>query len=60
MAVEGKKEREAWTPRIDSNPLFKNSADYERDLGEEKDIDIEEDEGTEDEDASSSIIKPSR
>jgi|HubBroStandDraft_2_1064218.scaffolds.fasta_scaffold3015496_1 hypothetical protein len=62
MAVEGKKDREAWSPRIDSNPLFKNSADYERELGEENDtdIDIEEDEGTEDEDASNSIIKPAR
>jgi hypothetical protein len=34
MAGKDGKEREPWTPRIDSNPLFINSADYERSLGE--------------------------
>lgn len=27
-------EQEPWTPRIDGLPLFTNSADYERSLGE--------------------------
>jgi hypothetical protein len=34
MAGKDEKAREPWTPRIDSKPLFINSADYERSLGE--------------------------
>ena len=34
MAEEVKKDREPWTPRIESDPLFTNSADFERGLGE--------------------------
>jgi hypothetical protein len=34
MAEKDEKDREPWSPRIDSKPLFINSADYERSLGE--------------------------
>ena len=43
MAEERKKDGEPWTPKLDSNPLFTNSADFERRLGEDEktpDIDI--------------------
>jgi len=30
--AEEKKDREPWIPRLESEPLFTNSADYERDL----------------------------
>lgn len=49
MAEKDEKDREAWTPRIETKPLFLNSAEYERGLGEESsppDIDIP-DEGPE-------------
>jgi hypothetical protein len=29
------KDREPWSPRVESAPLFVNSADYERSLGHE-------------------------
>jgi hypothetical protein len=32
--AEPKKDREPWTPRIEKEPLFTNSADFERGLGE--------------------------
>jgi hypothetical protein len=35
MAEKDEKEREPWAPRIDKMPLFINSADYERSLGED-------------------------
>jgi hypothetical protein len=44
--AEKLKDREPWSPRIDSMPLFINSADYERSLGEDgdpPDIEISED-----------------
>jgi hypothetical protein len=34
MAQKDKKDREPWSPRIESKPLFINSADFERGLGE--------------------------
>jgi hypothetical protein len=34
MAGKDEKDHEPWYPRIDSKPLFINSADYERSLGE--------------------------
>ena len=43
MAGKGENDREPWSPRIDSTPLFINSADYERSLGDgssPQDIDI--------------------
>jgi hypothetical protein len=48
MAEQRKKDGEPWTPKVDSNPLFTNSADYERGLGEDEktpDIDIEDAQG---------------
>ena len=68
MAEKDKKEREPWSPRIDKNPLFINSADFERGLDEASrppDIDVA-DEGTEDDDAEGDpanpnpFIKPTR
>ena len=50
MADKDEKDREPWSPRIDSRPLFINSADYERSLGEGStlpEVDIS-DEGPED------------
>jgi hypothetical protein len=41
--MAGKKDGEPWTPKVESNPLFTNSADFERGLGEDgktPDIDI--------------------
>ena len=35
MAEKDEKDREPWAPRIDKMPLFINSADYERSLGED-------------------------
>jgi hypothetical protein len=49
--AEQRKDGEPWTPKVESNPLFTNSADFERGLGEDAntpDIDII-DEGAEDE-----------
>jgi hypothetical protein len=62
MAERDKKDREAWTPRIERDPLFTNSADFERGLGEASnppDIDVA-DEGAEDteEDISPSAANP--
>jgi hypothetical protein len=34
MEEKPKKDREPWSPRVDGMPLFTNSADYERSLGE--------------------------
>ncbi len=34
MAEKDKKDREPWSPRIESKPLFINSADFERGLAE--------------------------
>jgi hypothetical protein len=36
MAERNEKDREPWSPRIESTPLFINGADYERSLGEER------------------------
>ncbi len=47
MAEKDEKDREPWSPRIDSKPLFINSADYERSLGEgtsPADLDISDEE----------------
>jgi hypothetical protein len=35
LAETQKTDREPWSPRIDRMPLFINSADYERSLGED-------------------------
>jgi hypothetical protein len=35
MAMQGKKDHQPWSPRIESSPLFVNSADYERGLRHE-------------------------
>jgi hypothetical protein len=35
MTEKDEKDREPWVPRIKSSPLFINSADYERSLGED-------------------------
>jgi hypothetical protein len=43
MAEKDELEHEPWSPRIEGKPLFLNSADYERSLGEGSsppDIDI--------------------
>jgi hypothetical protein len=43
MAEKDEKDREAWSPRIETKPLFLNSAEYQRGLGESSsppDIDI--------------------
>jgi hypothetical protein len=66
MAEEVKKDREPWTPRIESDPLFINSADFERGLGEAAklpDLDEESEESEEAEepfsaDAPNPFIKP--
>jgi hypothetical protein len=34
MPEKDEKDREPWTPRLDRQPLFTNSADYERSLAE--------------------------
>jgi hypothetical protein len=47
MAEEVKKDREPWSPRIESDPLFTNSAEFERGLGEAAkppDIDVDNEE----------------
>jgi hypothetical protein len=46
MTEKDEKDREPWAPRIKSLPLFTNSADYERSLGEGSsppDVDILDD-----------------
>ncbi|HEV2701815.1 MAG TPA: hypothetical protein VGV09_09310 [Steroidobacteraceae bacterium] len=65
--AEERKEREPWSPRIEKEPLFVNSADFERGLGQRSDPpDITEDSEEEDEDKKASGIpsdnplKPSR
>ena len=66
MAEERKKDGEPWTPKLDSNPLFTNSADYERGLGEDEktpDIDIEDAEDDAEEitaDPGNPFIRPSK
>jgi hypothetical protein len=56
---EEKKDREPWSPRIEKEPLFTNSADYERGLGGESDPpDITDEEQEEDENETSSPIAP--
>ena len=64
---EERKEREPWTPRIEKEPLFVNSADFERGLGEASDPpDITQEDEEEDEDKKASgipsdtPIKPAR
>jgi hypothetical protein len=47
MAEKDDKDREPWSPRMDRKPLFINSADYERSLGEgssPREVDISDDE----------------
>jgi hypothetical protein len=47
IAEKQEKEREPWSPRIERTPLFINSAEYERGLGEESrapDIEISDEE----------------
>ena len=47
MAGKGENDREPWSPRIESTPLFINSADYERSLGDGRnpqDLDISDEE----------------
>jgi hypothetical protein len=65
--AEPKKDRDPWTPRIEKEPLFINSADFERGLGEASNPPDITDEGEEeDEDkktsgiASDTPIKPAR
>ena len=66
MAERDKKDREPWSPRIERNPLFTNSADFERGLGEGSgppDIDVanEDSEDTAEEispSAANPFIKP--
>jgi hypothetical protein len=59
MAEQRKKDGEPWTPKLDSNPLFINSADFERKLGEdEKTPDLDEEEITPDPD--NPFIRPSK
>jgi hypothetical protein len=66
MAEKVKKDREPWSPRIESDPLFINSADFERGLGEAsklpdiEDEGTEEDEGLEDPATPNPFIKPAR
>jgi hypothetical protein len=53
MAEQRKKDGEPWTPKIESDQLFINSADFERGLGEDEktpDIDIIDDAGEDDAD----------
>jgi len=64
---EKRKEREPWSPRIEKEPLFVNSADFERGLGEASDPpDITEEGDEDDEDKKVSgipadnPIKPTR
>lgn len=64
---EERKEREPWSPKIEKEPLFVNSADFERGLGEASgppDIAEEGEEDDEDKKASGipseTPIKPSR
>lgn len=65
--AEERKEREPWSPKIDKEPLFVNSADFERGLGEASGppgIDEQGEEEDEDKKASGipseNPIKPSR
>ncbi|HTB68622.1 MAG TPA: hypothetical protein VK727_20550 [Steroidobacteraceae bacterium] len=64
MAEKVKKDREPWSPRIESDPLFINSADFERGLGEAsklpdiEDEGVEEDEELEDPATPNPFIKP--
>ena len=66
MAEKGKKDREPWSPHIETEPLFINSADFERGLGESSsrlDSDIADEEvedGDEHDDPATSnpFIKP--
>jgi hypothetical protein len=66
MTQRRKQDGEPWTPKIDSNPLFTNSADYERGLGEDEktpDIDIEDAEADADEitpNPGNPFIRPSK
>jgi hypothetical protein len=63
MSEEDKKDREPWAPHIDSKPLFINSADFERRLGEasnppDTDITEEEEEEPGAPDTPNPFIKP--
>ena len=65
--AEQKKDREPWSPKIDKKPLFTNSADFERGLGESSNApDITEEGDEEDDDKKVSgipaetPIKPTR
>jgi hypothetical protein len=65
--AEDSKDREPWSPKIDKKPLFTNSADFERGLGETGNPpDITEEGEEEDEDKkvsgipSDTPIKPPR
>jgi hypothetical protein len=59
MAEQRKKDGEPWTPKLDSNPLFINSADFERGLGaDEKTPDLDEEEITPD--PGNPFIRPSK
>jgi hypothetical protein len=56
---EEKKDREPWSPRIEKQPLFTNSADYERGLGDASNPpDITDEEQEEDEEEKGSPIAP--
>lgn len=64
---QNSKDREPWSPKIDKKPLFTNSADFERGLGETRDPpDISVEGEAEDEDKKASgipsdtPIKPAR
>jgi hypothetical protein len=55
--TEPEKDKEPWSPRIDKKPLFTNSADFERGLGEARDPpDVTEEGDEEDEDKKASGI----
>jgi hypothetical protein len=56
---EEKKDHEPWIPKLDKQPLFTNSADYERGLGEASDpLDITDEEPEDEEEEKGSPLAP--
>jgi len=56
--AEERKDREPWSPRIDKQPPFTNSADYERSLGDSSDPPDITDEGDEQDEKGGSPLIP--
>jgi hypothetical protein len=51
MSEQRRKDGEPWTPKLDSDPLFTNSAEFERGLGDDgktPDIDIVDEDAPDD------------